>query len=162
MRVTTPVINVGPSEISGGGDTYFLVKYADVERVLRDETTFSARPSGESMREFMGWTILGMDGEEHLRHRSLVAQAFRPRLLKRWEDELIRPLVHELIDKFASAGRAELVHDLLMTYPMQVIARILGVPRKDAATFEQWGVWIIASTVDPVRGKAASQAMRDY
>src|SRR4051812_42160491 len=135
MRVTTPVINVGRSEISGDSDTFFVVSYADVERVLRDETTFSARPSGESMREVMGWTILGMDGAEHMRHRSLVAQAFRPKLLKRWEDDLIRPLVHELIDRFASTGKAELVRNLLLTYPMQVIARILGVPREDAARF---------------------------
>jgi cytochrome P450 len=162
-RVSSPVMNVGPSGIgSGGGDTYFLVSYADVDRVLRDETTFSARPSGESMREFMGWTILGMDGAEHLRHRSLVAQAFRPKLLKRWEDELIRPLVHELVDRFAPTGKAELVRDLLVTYPMQVIARILGVPRQDATRFEQWGVWIIASAVNPERGKAASASMRDY
>src|SRR3954454_21613456 len=162
LRVTTPVINVGPSQISGGGDTYFAVSYPDVERVLRDETTFSARPSGESMREVMGWTILGMDGAEHLRHRSLVAQAFRPKLLKRWEDELIRPLLGVLIDRFAAEGKAELVRQLLLTYPMQVIARILGVPREDAARFEQWGVWIIASAVDPARGKEASKSMRDY
>src|SRR5256714_2540907 len=110
----------------------------------------------------MGWTILGMDGEEHLRHRSLVAQASRPRLLKRWEDELIRPLVHELVDRFAPAGQAELVRQLLQTYPMQVIARILGVPRQDARQFEQWGVWIIAAAVGPERGKAASKSMRDY
>jgi cytochrome P450 len=161
-RVTTPIINVGPSGISGGGDTFFLVRYAEVERVLRDETTFSARPSGESMREVMGWTILGMDGAEHLRHRSLVAQAFRPKLLQRWEDELIRPLVHELVDRFAPTGRAELVRQLLLSYPMQVIARILGVPRDDAAQFEQWGVWIIASAVNPERGLEASKSMRDY
>src|SRR3954454_3768160 len=162
MRVTTPVLNVGATELEGGGDTYFSVRYEDAERVLRDESTFSARPSGETMREVMGWTILGMDGEEHLRHRSLVAQAFRPKLLKRWEDELIRPLVNELIDRFAAAGKAELVRQLLLTYPMQVIARILGVPREDAAQFEQWGVWIIASAVDPDHGKTASKAMRDY
>ena len=161
MRVTTPVINVGATELEGG-DTYFAVRYEDVERVLRDESTFSARPSGESMREVMGWTILGMDGEEHLRHRSLVAQAFRPKLLKRWEEELIRPLVNELIGRFAADGKAELVRQLLLTYPMQVIARILGVPREDAAQFEQWGVWIIASAVNPEKGKGASQAMRDY
>jgi cytochrome P450 len=162
LRVSSPVLNVGPSEISGGGDTYFAVRYEDVERVLRDESTFSARPSGESMRETMGWTILGMDGAEHLRHRSLVAQAFRPKLLQRWEDELIRPLVNELVDRFAADGKAELVRQLLLTYPMQVIARILGVPKEDAEQFEQWGVWIIASAVNPERGKTASQAMRDY
>jgi cytochrome P450 len=162
MRVSTPVLNVGATELDGAGDMYFAVRYEDVERVLRDEATFSARASGEAMRDVMGWTILGMDGAEHLRHRSLVAQAFRPKLLKRWEDELIRPLVNELIDRFAANGRAELVRQLLLTYPMQVIARILGVPREDAAQFEQWGVWIIASAVNPAHGKEASQAMRDY
>jgi cytochrome P450 len=161
-RVTSPVTNVGPVAGLGTKDTYFVVTYADVERILRDQTTFSARPSGESMREVMGWTILGMDGPEHLRHRSLVAQAFRPKLLKRWEDELIRPLVHELIDRFATLGRAELIRQLLLTYPIQVIARILGLPAEDSEKFEAWAVWIIASGVDPRKGKAASTALRDY
>lgn len=161
-RVSSPVTNVGPAFGDRAHDTYFLVSHADVERVLRDETMFSARPSGESMRDVMGWTILGMDGPEHLRHRSLVAQAFRPKYLKGWEDELIRPLVHELIDGFASRGRAELIRELLLTYPIQVIARILGLPAEDSEKFENWAVWIIASGVDPTRGKAASTALRDY
>jgi cytochrome P450 len=161
-RVTSPVTNVGPVSGLGTKDTYFVVTYADVERILREQTTFSARPSGESMREVMGWTILGMDGAEHLRHRSLVAQAFRPTLLKRWEDELIRPLVHELIDRFEPLGRAELIRQLLLTYPIQVIARILGLPAEDSEKFEAWAVWIIASGVDPKKGKAASTALRDY
>jgi cytochrome P450 len=45
---------------------------------------------------------------------------------------------------------------------MQVIGRILGIPAEDAAQFERWGVWIIASAIDPTKGQAASQAMRDY
>jgi cytochrome P450 len=163
MRAACPVLNVGPQEMAGAeGDMYFVVDYADVERVLRDEATFSARPSGEAMRPVMGWTILGMDGPEHLRHRQLVAQAFRPRLLKRWEDELIRPLIHELIDGFVHKGKADLVRELFITYPIQVIGRICGLPRDDALKFEQWAVWIIASGVDPERGQAASKAMRDY
>src|SRR4051812_30219920 len=162
MRVTTPVINVGATELEGGGDTYFAVRYEDVERVLRDESTFSARPSGESMREVMGWTILGMDGEEHLRHRSLVAQAFRPKLVNKWDADLIRPLVHELIDRFRPRGRAELIRELLLTYPIQVILRILGLPTEKSTELENWAVWIIASGVDPAKGKAASTALRDF
>ena len=161
-RVSSPVTNVGPVSGRGAQDTYFVVTYADVERILRDETTFSARPSGEAMREVMGWTILGMDGAEHLRHRSLVAMAFRPKLVNRWDGELIRPLVHELVDRFAPRGRAELIRELLLTYPIQVIARILGLPPEDSAKFENWAVWIIASTVDPAKGHAASKALRDY
>lgn len=161
-RVTSPVTNVGRVFGEGKTDTYFVVTYDDVDRILRDEKTFSARPSGESMREVMGWTILGMDGEEHLRHRSLVAMAFRPKLVNKWDSELIRPLVHELVGKFAPHGRAELIRELFLTYPIQVIARILGLPAEDGPKFENWAVWIIASTVDPAKGASASKALRDY
>jgi len=68
------------------------------ELVLRDPKRFSSRVNADTMGPVMGTVILAMDGEEHRRYRNLVAHAFRPSALARWESELIAPTIHRLID----------------------------------------------------------------
>jgi cytochrome P450 len=79
----------------------------------------------------MGRTILQMDPPEHLRHRALVARAFRGRVLDQWSDTIIGSCVTELIDAFAGDGRADLIPQLTFPFPVRVIARILGLPGAD-------------------------------
>ena len=81
------------------------------------------------MGPVMGTVILAMDGEEHRRYRNLVAHAFRPSALARWESELIGPTIHRLIDGLAGrTNRADLVAEITSHFPVQVIAGVLGVP----------------------------------
>ena len=78
-----------------------VTRYDDVEAVLRDPDRFSSRINNETMGPVMGTLILGMDGDEHRRYRSLVAQAFRPSALARWDEELIAPTIGALLDAIA-------------------------------------------------------------
>jgi cytochrome P450 len=151
----------GPELIDGGRAVRVFTR-ADTEAVLRDEKTFSASISQASMGPFMGTVILGMDGEEHASHRRLVAPAFRAAALARWEDEVVRPTIVELIDRIAPRGRAELVRDVTGSYAARVIARIVGVPVEDHARFQAWAVEISAGPFDPEKGIEASEAMRAY
>lgn len=134
---------------------------AEVERVLRDPDTFSSRLYRDTVGQVMGRTILVMEGAEHLRHRGLVAQAFRHRALVRWERELIVPLVHELIDRFIARGRADLVREFTLAYPINVIAGIVGLPRERWAEFLRLSLQLISVTVDWERGLAASRTLRE-
>ena len=65
---------------------WLLTRFADVDNVLRDAETYSSRINADTMGPVMGTVILAMDGDEHRRHRNLVARAFRPSALARWED----------------------------------------------------------------------------
>jgi cytochrome P450 len=103
-----------------------------------------------------------MDGDEHRRHRNLVARAFRPSALVRWEDELIAPTIHRLIDTVVDRGRSDLVADVTARYPVQVIAGVLGVPTEDYELFQRWGLEISMGPEDYDVSKAASRAMREY
>ena len=116
---------------------FAVLRYDDCARVLRDNTTFSSRVYEKLMGPVMGHTILEMDEPEHRRFRSLAGHAFRQRTLERWETELIEPLAHETIGRFAPNGEAELVDELTFPFPVQVIARILGLPHEDYPRFQQ-------------------------
>ena len=162
-RAACPVVHVGDGEALGRRrPTYLLLGREVASIALEDDARFSSSPAGEAMRPFMGRTILEMEGAEHLRHRKLVAMAFRPKQQLRWEDELVKPLMHELIDDFYDQGKAELVGQVLYRYPIQVIARILGMPREHADQFQRWAIAIITSSTDPERGKAASTALTEF
>jgi cytochrome P450 len=162
MRSQCPVVSIGSIDHHLRRNTHLLVGRDVAYRALEDDKTFSCSVTGEAMRDVMGRTILEMEGVEHLQHRKLVAHAFRPRAQERWDAEVVRPLVHELIDAFADQGRVELVKGFLYTYPIQVIARILGLPDEDFLQFQRWAISIIAHEGDKGRGRAAGEALGDY
>lgn len=89
-----------------------VLGYEEVVAVLRDHETFSSRLLSDLMGPMFANTIIAMDEPEHRVHRALVAPAFRPMLLAHWQASVIRQVVDDLIDSFASRGRADLVQEL--------------------------------------------------
>jgi cytochrome P450 len=145
-----------------GVRVYRVYRYQDVERVLRDGEMFSARINGELMRPFLGETILEMDGARHQQARGLIAHPFRPKVVATWAEKLIRPTAHEVIDRFASRGRAELVREFAWQFPVRVFAKLLGIPLTDYETWGRWAIDLERLSVDWDRGVAATAAVHDY
>ncbi len=145
-----------------GQEMRMVTRFADVDGILRDAERFPSRINADTMGPVMGTVILAMDGDEHRRYRNLVARAFRPSALVRWEDELIAPTIHRLIDTVVDQGRSDLVADVTARYPVQVIAGVLGVPTEDYELFQRWGLEISLGPEDYDTSKAASRAMREY
>jgi cytochrome P450 len=143
-------------------DIWLVSKYADVELVLRDPKRFSSRVNADTMGPVMGTVILAMDGEEHRRYRNLVAHAFRPSALARWESELIGPTIHRLIDGLAPHTSADLVADITSQFPVQVIAEVLGVPSDAHERFHAWALDMNKGPDDYPVSIAAATAMREY
>ena len=146
----------------GSLQVFAAVSHDAVSEVLRDGATFSSSGYAASMGLVMGRTILQMDEPEHGRYRGLIQQAFTRTALERWEHGLVSPIVNELIDRFAERGRAELVRGLTFPFPVNVIAGMLGLPRKDLPQFHRWAVELISLGIDFERGMAASQKLADY
>ena len=114
--------------MEGDADPSFnVLGHDEVMTVLRDHESYSSQLLTEIMGPVLDHTMIAMDEPEHRAQRALVAPAFRPKLLARWEHELVRRVVDELIDSFALSGRADLVRRLTFAFPVRVIARILGV-----------------------------------
>lgn len=139
-----------------------VLGYDEVSHVLREPEIFSSRIYEGVMGEVMGRTILEMDEPEHRIQRALVAPAFRSKMLQRWEADLVGAVVDELIDGFVDQGRADLVRQVTFNFPVQVIARILGLPRKDYPRFQRWAIEITSVAMNWERGVAASQGLREY
>ncbi|MEX2293347.1 MAG: cytochrome P450 [Acidimicrobiales bacterium] len=143
--------------------TATVYRHDDVSEVLRDNITFSSGAIRDLMAVVMGpFVLVGMDGEEHKRHRHLVSHAFRSKALAHWEDDLITDVIDQLIDGFVAGGRAELVRQLTFHFPVQIIAEVLGLPHQDHDKFHDYAVAIINVAADPDAGIRASNSLREY
>jgi len=141
---------------------YTALSYEAVQQVLLDGETFSSSGYAPTVGMLMGHSILEMDEPEHGRYRALIQQAFGLKVMEHWETAIVAPIVNALIDRFAARGRAELVRELTLPFPIQVIAAMLGLPQADLPRFHRWAVELISITVDIGRGIEASQKLRDY
>src|SRR5256712_5457621 len=150
MRRTQPVAHFTML----GRENYVVTCYDDVWTVLRDGDTYSSRANFEGGK-FSGRTIIEMDGKEHTRTRALVSAVFSARAIDALQSVTTR-LVHERIDTFAGARRADLVAELTTVFPVQVIAHIVGVPPGHYARFMRWSLDLIAFSKDPAKGRAVS------
>ncbi len=144
------------------GPAYMITRYADVAAVLRDNALFSSRANAGGIGMVMGRTILEMDGKEHNRHRALINPVFVPKALGGTLPRTIDEIAHRLIDGFASRGRADLVAGFTRTFPLRVIAHIIGLPIEDYDQFQRWALAIISMGSDPGAAVAAAQSLVGY
>ncbi len=144
------------------GPGYIVSRYDGVMAVLKQAALFSGRANAKGIGLVMGRTILEMDGAEHARHRNIISPAFLPKALAGELPGVIRKIADQLIDGFAADGRADLVAQFTKTFPLRVIAHIIGVPIEDYATFQTWSLDLIGFASDPPRGFAAAAALVDF
>jgi cytochrome P450 len=169
LRRQSPV-HVGPVDLGDGlhevdpsvPQPVTVFGFDESVQVLRDNETFSSTVYEGVMGAVMGKTILQMDEPDHRLHRALVSPTFRSKVLEQWEGDLVQRVVNELIDGFAGRGTADLVQELTFNFPVQVIARILGLPRSDFPMFQRWTIGITSVASNWERAIEASEALRDY
>jgi cytochrome P450 len=144
------------------GTSYMVTRYAHVVAALKDPAVYSSRGNARGIGLVMGRTILEMEGKEHQRHRKIVTPAFSPRALRNGIETTIDEIVHALIDGFAGDGRADLVSQFTFTFPLRVMARIIGIPIDDFDAFHHQALALISVADDPQKGLAAAQWIIDY
>jgi cytochrome P450 len=145
-----------------GADVVMAYRFAEADEVLGDPETFSSAINGRWMRPFLGRTLLEMDGADHRTHRRLISHAFRRKVVQEWEEELMRPTAHELIDRFVAGGSAELVREFAWEFPVRIIAKLVGVPPGDDAMWQQAAIDLERTAVDPQAAIEASRELVKY
>ncbi|MGH7806288.1 MAG: cytochrome P450, partial [Candidatus Binatia bacterium] len=141
---------------------YLVFRYDDALAVLRDATTFASRINAEGIGLVMGRTIIEMDGKEHTRHRNIVSTFFVPKTIREKLPPVVEATAHRMIDAFASEGRTDLVERFTKTFPLRIVAGIIGIPIADYEVFQRWALAIIGFPADPAAGFEAAQAVSEF
>jgi cytochrome P450 len=144
------------------GVNYMITRYDDVLTILKDGKTFSSQANARGIGLVMGRTILEMEGKEHVRQRNIIAPFFGPRAMKTEMPEVVGRIIHGLIDEFARDGHADLVQQFTFTFPMQVMASIIGIPVSDYHAFHHMALDLISVGDDPARGFQAANDLVTY
>ena len=157
-----PLVAAGGPSIAGDGKVFSVLGFDAVTEVLRDGATFSTSIVHDMMGPVLGTIILGMDPIAHREHRGLVQELFSRRTLVDWTERVIVPVVDDHVARFENDGRADLVSQLTFTFPVFVIAALLGLPEKDLPDFHRWAVEMICLPFDPELGIAGSARLAEY
>ena len=136
-------------------NTWNIYRYADAVRILNDPATFSSEARGGGGVALP--SIVGMDGARHRKLRSLVTQAFTPRMVEQMGPR-IGQVAAELLDAALERPRFDVIQDFAYPLPMRIIAEMLGIPVEDQSTFRRWSETLVAGPrTDARRGRSFAE-----
>jgi len=132
----------GPVRYEESQGLWQVLDHESVATVLADQATFSSdltslAPTQEDFEVFRQGNFVGMDPPEHHRLRTLVSQAFTPRVVQGLAPR-IEAVCARLLDAVADQERFDLVDALAYPLPIIVIAELLGVPAEEHRLFQEW------------------------
>ncbi|MFG3286355.1 cytochrome P450 [Streptomyces sp. NPDC048111] len=152
------------TRLPSGVEAWLVTRYGDARQALADQR-LSKNPAhhdepahakgrtgipGERKAELMTH-LLNIDPPDHTRLRRLVSKAFTPRTVAQFAPR-VQELTDQLIDAFAAAGEADLIHDFAFPLPIYAICDLLGVPREDQDDFRDWAGMMVRHTKPGQKG----------
>ncbi|GEM49037.1 cytochrome P450 [Deinococcus cellulosilyticus] len=138
--------NHSPAIYMPDWNSVFVTGHPENAALLRDPRASVERLSlsAEDLRkpEFMPVNalyhmMLFRDPPNHTRLRSLVSQAFTPRVVAEMRG-LIEELLDDILDGVAAQDGMEVLQDLAGPLPVTVIVKMLGLNAEDASRFKRW------------------------
>ncbi len=158
MRARHPIFWDGTHQM------WVLTRHADISYVSTHPELFC---SGRGIRptQSVDLSLVGLDGERHLRQRRLVNKGFSPRMIRAMEAR-VRQVVTEVLDAIAPRGTCDFVADVAVPVPVVVIAELMGLPIEDRAMLGEWSDRMMAGEgradpEDPVLSDAGA-AFAEY
>jgi cytochrome P450 len=122
-------------------DGHWLVAgWEEARQVFRNPGTFSSEvplvpprmtPSGRPLM------LTGYDGQQHMKYRRLVQEAFSSPAVAQLHDEFVAE-TRDLISAFKSLERVDLAHELATRFAHTVVSRLTGLPLEESDKFESW------------------------
>jgi cytochrome P450 len=126
-----------------GLKSWVLSRYEDVERAFKDPV-FSTRNYDWQYVQWFGPLINRMEGAEHAAYRGALAPALRGRHLFDTFLPMIEEKARALFASFLPLGEVDLVRDLTLRFPINVIVGMLGLPASEHPRFNLWHAKIAA------------------
>jgi len=127
------------------GGFWNVTRHADVQRVSRDSDCFKSQPNPFLADDRApavddgsnSLFLISLDPPDHTKMRKLVNRGFTPRRVRDLE-ERIQAQVDRLIDQVADKNGCEMVSEVAVELPLQVIADLVGVPEQDRHQIFHW------------------------
>lgn len=129
---------------------WMVTRYEDVLAVYKDTETFSseglalATNKAEFETPVLAGTMITTDGERHNRLRAIANKVFNPRVISG-----LRPWVLEIADRLLRQvehrGEMDVIKDLAVPLPVEVIAVMMGVETSRLEQFKHWSDTLVDS-----------------
>ena len=153
LRAEAPVAR------SEEGGFWVASRHAEVVVISRDTETFCSGKGILTMEIGAEYptppTMMHTDPPDHTRYRNLVQPGFRPTFMRALEDG-IRARTVALVDRIEAGVPIDIVPDLAVPLPLQVISDLLGVPEEEWPRFFRWSEAVIPGATDwPEEERAA-------
>jgi cytochrome P450 len=157
--------------LQDGTPAWLVARYSDVRKLLRD-----SRFSASAHHQGFPWTNDGLkllntgdptpfirtDGPEHVRIRDMLVADFTPRRAEAMRPR-IQQIVDDCLDRMIRRGSpADLVAELALPLPSQIICELLGVEYDDHEFFQQRSRLLLQSSADPTALMRAVGELTDY
>jgi cytochrome P450 len=128
-----------------------LTRYAEVFAVESDAQTFCAGKGilvdeiGSSYESPP--TIMHTDPPEHTRYRRLVSPGFHPAVVRALEP-FVKARARTLVERLPADSAVDVVAELSVPFPIQIIGHMLGLPEEDWERCYQWSEAVIPGATD--------------
>ncbi len=124
---------------------WHATRHADVNRISRDSATFSNQPNPFLPTPDQQTTddaassllLISLDPPDHTKMRKLINKGFTPKRVADLTGK-IQATVDRLIDDVAGRASCDMVKDIAVELPLQVIADLVGVPEEDRHQVFEW------------------------
>jgi cytochrome P450 len=129
-----------------------VTRHADIVAVDRDPATFTSSrfvnlEELDDSQIAVRASMLETDGLRHRALRSVLQKQFTPRAVAEY-GVFLRGLTATTLDGALAGGAFDFVSEVSADFPINVLARMLDVPRQDTRQLIDWGNRIIGNT-DP-------------
>lgn len=162
LRTARELGPVVPARFAGM-DALLVTDHATLREFFADHERFPGGVGYQfSTRPHIGSTFIDLDGHEHDVVRRLVTPAFRSRAVTRFVDDDLTPLVHEVLDRIAGRGEADLAREVAQVLPFWSISRKLGLPVGSEERQREWALAMLDYPSNPEAAVAAAAEVTEF
>jgi len=115
-----------------------LTRYDEIVEACRTPEVFSSEPNSTFLDDTSSNVggkyrpMINMDDPRHARLRRIVARAFTPKMLDRFENDLAA-VAGRMVDDLAGKGPCDFVEQVAAPLPREVICAMMGIPESSWA-----------------------------
>jgi cytochrome P450 len=129
--------------LAGETQFYLITRMADIRASFQNAKVFSnSSVTPNEPNPPYRWIPEMLDGPLHVSWRQVLGPLWVPPAVDKMIPKL-RERFAEVLDAVAAKGSCEFVSDIALLFPNVIFMELMGLPREDAAQFQQWEVDIL-------------------